>query len=121
MPGKGTQDSNLHHAVNISGDGVQVSDIAIAVETLGVEECRRGLNVKDVTVHQPAPCKKTQGVGHPRLRTFRKSNRASLAAGESPRLRAAVESHPNVEKHDVRMGHPARNGPPPFTSSILHP
>jgi len=26
---------------------------------------------------------------------------------EDPRLHAAVESHPNVEKHDVRMGHPA--------------
>ena len=27
--------------------------------------------------------------------------------GESPKLQAAVKSHPNVEKHDVRMGHPA--------------
>jgi hypothetical protein len=26
---------------------------------------------------------------------------------QNPKLRAAVESHPNVEKHDVRMGHPA--------------
>jgi len=26
---------------------------------------------------------------------------------ENPKLHAAVESHPNVEKHDVRMGHPA--------------
>jgi len=24
----------------------------------------------------------------------------------NPKLYAAVESHPNVEKHDVRMGHP---------------
>jgi len=29
---------------------------------------------------------------------------------ENPKLHAAVESHPNVEKHDVRMGHPARFG-----------
>jgi len=28
--------------------------------------------------------------------------------GEKPKVVAAVESHPNVEKHDVRMGHPAR-------------
>jgi len=26
---------------------------------------------------------------------------------ENPKLHASVESHPNVEKHDVRMGHPA--------------
>jgi hypothetical protein len=25
---------------------------------------------------------------------------------KNPKLHAAVESHPNVEKHDVRMGHP---------------
>ena len=27
--------------------------------------------------------------------------------GEKPKVVAAVESHPNVEKHAVRMGHPA--------------
>jgi len=27
----------------------------------------------------------------------------------NPKLHAVVESHPNVEKHDVRMGHPAHD------------
>jgi hypothetical protein len=30
--------------------------------------------------------------------------------GKIPSFQATVESHPNVEKHDVRMGHPARRG-----------
>jgi hypothetical protein len=33
--------------------------------------------------------------------------RGFLDSQENPKLYAAVESHPNVEKHDVRMGHPA--------------
>jgi hypothetical protein len=31
----------------------------------------------------------------------------SSTSGKNPMLHAAVESHPNVEKHGVRMGHPA--------------
>ena len=29
---------------------------------------------------------------------------------ENPKPHTVVESHPNVEKHDVRMGHPAKSG-----------
>ncbi len=40
--------------------------------------------------------------------TSRKGDPAAWAACRgNPKLHAAVESHPNVEKHDVRMGHPA--------------
>jgi hypothetical protein len=31
---------------------------------------------------------------------------AGLLCCPTPKLYAVVESHPNVEKHDVRMGHP---------------
>ena len=35
------------------------------------------------------------------------SHNGQFAFRENPKLHAAVESHPNVEKHDVRMGQPA--------------
>jgi hypothetical protein len=33
--------------------------------------------------------------------------------GKIPSFQATVESHPNVEKHDVRMGHPATQNQTP--------
>jgi len=46
--------------------------------------------------------------GHPR--EFERLVRVTRQP-QKPNLYAAVESHPNVEKHDVRMGHPALDFP----------